>query len=87
MQHICCIADSDKCYKEKENKAIINTLVFILLESVLMFFLFIFGHIIWHARSQFQESNPGPLQWKCGVLTTGPPGKSNDLHTLTYSQS
>ena len=27
-----------------------------------------------------QGSNPCPLQWKCGVLTTGPPGKS----TLTF---
>ena len=23
-----------------------------------------------------QGSNLGPLQWKCGVLSTGPPGKS-----------
>ena len=23
-----------------------------------------------------QGSNPGPLHWECGVLTTGPPGKS-----------
>ena len=24
-----------------------------------------------------QESNPCPLYWKGGVLTTGPPGKSS----------
>ena len=31
--------------------------------------------------SQFpdQGSNQRPLQWKRGVLTTGPPGKSHDL--------
>ena len=23
-----------------------------------------------------QGSNPGPLHWECGVLATGPPGKS-----------
>ena len=26
-----------------------------------------------------QGSNPCPLQWKCRVLTTGPPGKSPSL--------
>ena len=28
------------------------------------------------ARSYFsdQERNPYPLQWDCGILTTGPPG-------------
>ena len=34
---------------------------------------------LWHARGiQFpdQGSNPGPLHWECGVLTTVPPGKS-----------
>ena len=38
----------------------------------------IFGHTAWHVESQFpdQGSNPHPLQWKCEVLTTGPPGKS-----------
>ena len=32
-------------------------------------------------RSQFpnQELNPCSLQWKCGVLTTGPPGKLHGL--------
>ena len=31
-----------------------------------------------HVGSEFpdQGSNPPPLQWKCRVLTTGPPGKS-----------
>ena len=33
---------------------------------------------MWPARSQFPDQglNPGPLQWKLRVLTTGPPGKS-----------
>ena len=31
------------------------------------------------ALSSDQGSNPCPLQWKCGVLTTGPPGKSQVL--------
>ena len=33
---------------------------------------------MWHAESQLpdQGSNLHPLHWKCGVLTTGPPGKT-----------
>ena len=36
-----------------------------------------FGCIAQHAGSltRDQGSNMCPLQWKCGVLTTGPPGK------------
>ena len=30
----------------------------------------------WHPKFPNQGSNPYPLQQKCGVLTTGPPGKS-----------
>ena len=39
---------------------------------------FYFGHTTWRAGSQFpnQGSNPNPLQWQCGVLTTGLPEKS-----------
>ena len=39
---------------------------------------FFFCHTMWHAGSQFpnQGSKLGLLQWKLGVLTTGPPGKS-----------
>ena len=43
------------------------------------FFLSFFsGHAEHPVGSQFpdQGSNPGPLQWKHGVLTTGPPGNS-----------
>ena len=29
--------------------------------------------------------NPRPLHWKCGVLTTGPPGKSVSL-SLEHSE-
>ena len=40
--------------------------------------------LLWHVESlvvacgiQFPDkgSNPGPLNWECGVLATGPPGK------------
>ena len=42
------------------------------------FFFLILGHTAQHVGSQFpnQGSNPCSLQWKRGVLTTGPPGKS-----------
>ena len=38
----------------------------------------VLGPATWHTGSEFpdQGSNLCPLQWKCGVLTTGPPGKS-----------
>ena len=29
-----------------------------------------------------QGSNPCPLQWKCRVLTTGPPGKSQQYKNI-----
>ena len=47
-----------------------------LLKHLLLYFLF--GHAMWHARSYFLDkgSNPCPLQWKHGVLTTKPPGNS-----------
>ena len=37
-----------------------------------------FGYAARHVGSQFPDQglNPCPLHWKCGVLTTGPPGKS-----------
>ena len=48
------------------------------------FFVFFFQKIFiyllgtWHVESEFhnQGSNPCPLHWELGVLTTGPPGKS-----------
>ena len=38
----------------------------------------LFDRTKWHVGSKFpnQVSNPHLLQWKLGVLTTGPPGKS-----------
>ena len=35
-----------------------------------------------HVGSYFpnQGSNPHPLHWKCGFLTTGPPGKPQALY-------
>ena len=34
-----------------------------------------------------QVSNPGPLHWQCGVLATGPPGKSHSSHSLLFLSS
>ena len=44
-----------------------------------------FGLTTWHVGSYFpnQGSNPHPLYWQCGALTTGPPVKSLDLNLLT----
>ena len=43
-----------------------------------IFYLFIFGHAVRHAGSLFPDQglNLCPPQWNRGVLTTGPPGKS-----------
>ena len=40
------------------------------------FFFPFFGHTSQPTGSYFP--NPHPLQWKCGVLTTGPPGRSQE---------
>ena len=61
--------------------------IFLLLFSkyFLIFFLsFYFGHTVWVAGSWFldQGSNLCPLQGKCGVLTTGPPGNSLRMSNL-----
>ena len=54
--------------------------------SFFFFFFFLFGRPTLHAGSYFptQGSTPCPLQWKCGVLITGPLGKSQclSLHLL-----
>ena len=43
-------------------------------------FFFFFGHSMRHGGNfPNQRSNACPLQWKHGVLTTGPPGKSQHL--------
>ena len=57
--------------------------------SVFLFHFFFFsplGHSAQHVGSQFpkQGLNPGPLQWKHGVLITGPPGKSSVLGLLNH---
>ena len=51
----------------------------VLSKSDVIFYLFIFGWVMCHMGSQFlnQESIPCLLQWKPGVLTTGPPGNSD----------
>ena len=59
----------------------------------ILFFILFFGHAMRHVESYFpdQRSNQGPLQWKRGVLTTGPPGKSlcasNFIHTILQNVS
>ena len=44
---------------------------------VLLLVFFFFGHAMWHMKSLFpnQGSNSCPLNWKCVVLATRPPGK------------
>ena len=51
--------------------------------QVNLYILFCFAHATRHAGSYFpdQGSNPCPLQWKHGVLTIGPPGKSQFVHS------
>ena len=46
---------------------------------MLHFIIIIVGGAVQHVGSQFpsQGSNLCPLQWKRGVLTTGPPRKSS----------
>ena len=43
--------------------------------------VYLFGHTAWHLGSWFpnQRLSLCPLQWKCRVLTTGPPGKTFNL--------
>ena len=50
---------------------------------------FSFGNIEKHVGSSSlnQGSNPQPLHWKCGVVTTGLPGKSHVASTLALLQS
>ena len=45
---------------------------------VILDFFFFFGHVTWLVEYQFPDQglNPGPWQWECKVLTTGPPGNS-----------
>ena len=49
-----------------------------LLSALISFSFSFFCHTVRHAGSKFcyQELYTGPLQWKCGTLTTGLPGKS-----------
>ena len=46
--------------------------------------LFIFGHTAWPAGSYSptRDGTCAPCRWKGRVLTTGPPGKSQELPTL-----
>ena len=57
---------------------IITFLYFLQVHGMLKIYLFIFWPCCMHAGSYFPNlgSNPHPPQWKLGVLTTGPLGKS-----------
>ena len=54
------------------------------LKATVTSFFFFFGRAAWHVGSWFpnQGLNPLPLQWKHGVLTTGPQGKSLTVTSL-----
>ena len=54
--------------------------------SLSFVFFFVCFFFFWpapHVGSSFPDQglNPRPLHWKCGVLTTGPPGKSRTLYS------
>ena len=58
----------------------------------LLFFLLAVRHSMWDLSFPDQGWNPWPLQWKRGVLTTGPPGipyfsYSKVISSLTTIQS
>ena len=46
----------------------------------------ILGCIIWYVRPQFsnQGLNHSPPHWECRVLTTGPPGKSDNINNKIH---
>ena len=58
--------------------------------TIFFFFFFLFfGYAAQHVESLFpnQGSNLCSLQWKLGVLTTGPPGKSHVIiHMYIFRQ-
>ena len=39
---------------------------------------------MWHVGPKLPDQglNPYPLHWKCGVLTTGPPGNSQECFNI-----
>ena len=54
----------------------------------LLFLVFCFWtSTTWHTGSEFLNQGPTlrALQWKCRVLTTGPPGKSRCLPLLNHN--
>ena len=52
-------------------------------ELLQYYYYYYYGHAVQHEGSWFPDegSNPCPLHWERGVLTTGPPGKS---HSIIY---
>ena len=47
-----------------------------------VFFFLAMSHSMSDLSSLTRDQTHCPLQWKCGVLTTGPPGKSEILNNL-----
>ena len=54
--------------------------------SVVFVIIIVFGYAVCHVGSYFpsQGLNLCPLEWKCGTLTTGPPGHSLNMLKLGY---
>ena len=61
---------------------------FPVLDFMSFFFLFLPCHA-WHVGSYFpdQGSNPCPLQWKYGTLTSRPPGKPSMFFFFFFKQN
>ena len=74
----CCGATKPMCLekrgikKERERK------------KVFIIFFLATSHDMQDLTSPSRESNPSPLQWKCRVLTTGPPGKPPYMLLIIY---
>ena len=51
------------------------------LVAIFGIFFFFLNRVMWDLVS-WPRIEPGPLQWDCGLLTTGPPGKSLLVHKV-----
>ena len=57
--------------------AILNQSPPFFLSLSIVFYFLVMAHSMWDLGSlEDQGSNPSPLHWECGVLTTGLPGNS-----------
>ena len=64
-----------KCVPFQTFHHIISLIIFS--HTLILIITIIFGQAMWYVGSfPNQGSNPRPLHWKRGVLTTGPPGKA-----------